>query len=357
MSTKKSAKSKTKELDTHTENTKYVDLLDEDKPIAGQKFACLSFISPEDIIKNKQLFFFEKFLKNFEFKKTFEKYTQFLKYISYKYSIDFNKLSKDMEDFIEEEKKNLFLTTLDDEYKSFVDAKEEQLQKEYDELNEFQTNTRGIKVRGVFPSQEEAEQRCKLLRQEDPNHDVYVGPVGMWMPFHPEAYKTGKVEYLEKELNELMSQKKKNDEASKEQFKQRVKDSKKKAIEENMEKAEKEGNKLMQTIDEDGNLINADRMDVPGKNLLFGDGEDDDVSTADLRKELFEAEDVIVGKQKDNDHGLSDILERRKQKEEQDSKVEEQDSKVEEQDSKVEELEENNIETTDNSTKDPVNVE
>ena len=346
MSTKKSAKSKTKDLNTHTENTKYVDLLDEDKPIAGQKFACLSFISPEDIIKNKQLFFFEKFLKNFEFKKTFEKYTQFLKYISYKYSIDFNKLSKDMEDFIEEEKDNLFLTTLDDEYKSFVDAKEEQLQKEYDELNDFQTNTRGIKVRGVFSSQEEAEQRCKLLRQEDPNHDVYVGPVGMWMPFHPEAYKTGKVEYLEKELNELMSQKKKNDEASKEQFKQRVKDAKKKAIEENMDKAEKEGNKLMQTIDEDGNLINADRMDVPGKNLLFGDGEDDDVSTADLRKELFEAEDVIVGKQKDNDHGLGDILERRKQKEEQDSKVEE-----------LEETLENNIETTDDSNKDPVNVE
>ncbi len=343
MSTKKSAKSKTKELDTHTENTKYVDLLDEDKPIAGQKFACISFISPEDIIKNKQLFFFEKFLKNFEFKKTFEKYTQFLNYISYKYNLDFNNLSKDMEEFVEEEKSNLFLTSLDDEYKSFIDAKEELLQKEYDELNQFQTNTRGIKVRGVFSSQEEAEQRCKLLRHEDPNHDVYVGPVGMWMPFHPEAYKTGKVEYLEKELNELMSQKKKNDEASKEQFKQRVKDSKKKAIEENMEKAEKEGNKLMQTIDDEGNLINADRMDVPGKNLLFGDGEGDDVSTADLRKELFEAEDVIVGKQKDNDHGLGDILERRKQKEEQDSKVEE--------------LEENNIETTDDSNKDPVNVE
>ena len=325
MSTKKSAKSKTKELDTHTENTKYVDLLDEDKPIAGQKFACISFISPEDIIKNKQLFFFEKFLKNFEFKKTFEKYTQFLNYISYKYNLDFNNLSKDMEEFVEEEKDNLFLTTIDDEYKSFIDAKEEQLQKEYDELNDFQTNTRGIKVRGVFSSQEEAEQRCKLLRQEDPNHDVYVGPVGMWMPFHPEAYKTGKVEYLEKELNELMSQKKKNDEASKEQFKQRVKDSKKKAIEENMAKAEKEGNKLMQTIDDEGNLINADRMDVPGKNLLFGDGEDDDVSTADLRKELFEAEDIIVGKQKDNDHGLGDILERRKQKAEQDSK--EKDSK------------------------------
>lgn len=69
----------------------------------------------------------------------------------------------------------------------------------------------------------------------------------------------------------------------------------------------------MQTIDEEGNLINADRMDIPGKNLLFGDGDGDDVSTADLRKELFEAQDVIVGKQENNDHGLSQILERQKE--------------------------------------------
>jgi hypothetical protein len=219
-----------------------------------------------------------------------------------------------MEEFVEEEKENLFLTTLDDEYKTFIDAKEEQLQKEYNELHEFQTNTRGIKVRGVFGSQEEAEMRCKMLRESDPNHDVYVGAVGMWMPFHPEAYKTGRVEYLEKDLNELMSHKKKNDEISKEQFKERVKESKKKAIEENIAKARKEGNKLMQTIDEEGNLINADRMDVPGKNLLFGDKEDDDVSTADLRKELFEAEDVIVGRKKDNDHGLGELLERQKER-------------------------------------------
>jgi hypothetical protein len=153
-----------------------------------------------------------------------------------------------------------------------------------------------------------------MLREIDPNHDVYVGAVGMWMPFHPEAYKTGRVEYLEKDLNELMSHKKKNDEISKEQFKERVKESKKKAIEENIAKARKEGNKLMQTIDEEGNLINADKMDVPGKNLLFGDKEDDDVSTADLRKELFEAEDVIVGRKKDNDHGLGELLERQKER-------------------------------------------
>ena len=311
MSTKKSSKSK---LVDKSETKDYVDLLDEDKPISGQKYVCLSFISPEDHIKNKNLFYFEKFLANFEFRKSFEKYTQFLNFLAYKYNLDFNKLSKDMEEFVEEEKENLFLTTLDDEYKTFIDAKEEQLQKEYNELHEFQTNTRGIKVRGVFGSQEEAEMRCKMLRELDVNHDVYVGAVGMWMPFHPEAYKTGRVEYLEKDLNELMSHKKKNDEISKEQFKERVKESKKKAIQENIAKAQKEGNKLMQTIDEEGNLINTDRMDVPGKNLLFGDKEDDDVSTADLRKELFDAEDVIVGRKKDNDHGLSELLERQKER-------------------------------------------
>lgn len=326
MFNKKSSKSKDKDkvkLTPNLEKAKYVDLLDEDKPLSGQKYVCLSFISPEDHIKNKELFYFEKFLQNFEFKKTFEKYTQFLNFLAYKYNLDFNKLTKDMEEFVEEEKENLFLTTLDDEYKSFIDAKEEQLQKEYNEVHEFQTNTRGIKVRGVFGSQEEAEMRCKMLRELDPNHDVYVGAVGMWMPFHPEAYKTGRVEYLEKDLNELMSQKKKNDEISKEQFKERVKESKKKAIQENIAKAQKEGNKLMQTIDEEGNLINADRMDVPGKNLLFGDKEDDDVSTADLRKELFEAEDIIVGRKKDNDHGLTELLERQKERAEKALSIEE----------------------------------
>jgi hypothetical protein len=323
MATRKTSKLK----ETTTSNIsreKMVDLLDEDRPISGQKYVCLSFISPENHIKKKELFYFEKYLKTFEFRKTFDKYTQFLNFLAYKYSLDFNALTKDMEEFVEEEKDNLFLTSLEDEYKSFIDTKEEELQKEYSVEHNFQTNTRGIKVRGVFGSQEEAEFKCKSLRESDPNHDVYVGQVGMWMPFHPEAYKTGKVEYLEKELNELMAQKKKNDEISKEQFKQRVKESKQKAIRENIAKAEKEGNKLMQTIDEDGNLINADRMDVPGKNLLFGDSSNDDTTTAELRKELFEAEDVLVGKQDNNDHGIGEILRRKKEREEKLTSLEEE---------------------------------
>ena len=314
MSTKKASKSK--ETSTNSKDTKYVDLLDEDKPISGQKFVCLSFISPENILKDKNQFYFEKYIKNFELKKSLDKFGQFLNFISYKYNLDYEKISKDMEEFVQEEKDNLFLTNLSDDYKSFVELHEEKLQSEFNEVCDFQTNTRGIKVRGVFETQQEAEVRCKMLREHDPNHDVYVGQVGMWMPFHPEAYRTGRVEYLEKELNELMANKKKNDETSKEEFNKRVKESKRKAIEENIAKAEKEGNKLLQSIDEDGNLVNADRMDVPGKNLLFGEDKEGDVSTADLRKELFDGENVIVGRDKNSDHGLSEILERQKNKNE-----------------------------------------
>merc|ERR1711966_270623 len=80
------------------ENPKYIDLLDEDKPIAGQKFACISFISPDKIIRQKDMYFFEEFLKQFDLNKSLEKFTQFLNFISFKYHVDFDKMTKDLEE-------------------------------------------------------------------------------------------------------------------------------------------------------------------------------------------------------------------------------------------------------------------
>ena len=77
----------------------------------------------------------------------------------------------------------------------------------------------------------------------------------MWVPFHPEAYKTGRVEYMEETLNQLMSDKKKNEDTAKQDFEKRVREARQKAIEENMKKAEESGNKLTQTINADGDLV------------------------------------------------------------------------------------------------------
>jgi hypothetical protein len=284
-----------------TENPKYVDLLDEDKPIAGQKFACLSFISPEQILKQKEMYYFENFLKKWDFTKSMEKFLQFLNFISYKYHVNFEKLTNDFKEFSKDEKENLVASTIEDEYKNFLDDNEDELQKQFDEQFKFQTSIRGIKVRGVFPTQQEAELRCKMLRQADPNHDVYVGPVGMWVPFHPEAYKTGRVEYMEETLNELMSEKKKNEEQAKDEFDKRVRDAKEKAIEDNKKKAEMSGNKLTQTINKDGQLVSIANMNTQEEAI----GENGSIT--DIRRELFQGENIVTDQ--NTDKGLSKLKE------------------------------------------------
>lgn len=52
-----------KNLPNGKPNPKYVDLLDEDKPIAGQKFTCVSFLSPEKILQRKDVFLFSRILE------------------------------------------------------------------------------------------------------------------------------------------------------------------------------------------------------------------------------------------------------------------------------------------------------
>jgi hypothetical protein len=282
-------------------NTKYVDLLEEDKSIAGQKFVCVSFCSPEKILKQKEIFFFEEFLKKWEFNKSMEKFVQFLNFISYKYNVSFDEMFADFKDFVKEEKANLETINMHDEFKTFVDNNEDELQKQFDILNNFQTNTRGLKIRGSYPTQEEAELRCKMLREIDPHHDVFVGPVGMWMPWEPEAYKTGRVEYMEEELNQLMKEKQNNEANAKVSFEQRVKESKQKAIQENIKNAEKSGNTLTQTIDEQGNLIGVNNINTQETSLK----EKDTISTADICMELFEGENIITGK---TDNGQSKLV-------------------------------------------------
>jgi hypothetical protein len=282
-------------------NPKYVDLLEEDKPIAGQKFVCVSFCSPEKILKEKELFFFENFLKKWDFNKSMEKYVQFLNFISYKYNLSFDDISKDFKDFVEEEREILSKSTMDDDFKTFLDNNEEELQKQFDIAHNFQTNTRGLKIRGSYPTQEEAELRSKMLREIDPNHDVFVGPVGMWMPWDPEAYKTGRVEYLEEELNQLMKEKQKNETNAKSAFEQRTKEAKQKAIDENIKSAEKSGNVLTQSIDQEGNLIGVNNINTQEQTL---NGQEN-ISTADICMELFEGENIVTGK---TDNGQSKLV-------------------------------------------------
>ena len=282
-----------------TDNPNYIDLLEVDKPIAAQQFGCFSFVSPENILKDKNLFFFQEFVKKWDMNKSMEKFTQFLNFLAYKYKLDNDDVNKDFEEFIIDEKEKLVTGSIEDEYKTFMDRNEEKLEAIFNKQNSFQTSVRGFKARGNFASQEEAELRAKLLRENDPTFDIFVGPIGTWLPWDPEAYKTGKTEYMEEELNQLMEEKVKNETAAKNAFDQRVKESKQKAIEENMKNAEKSGNKLTQMMDDEGNLKGIGNTQ---ENTL---SQMDNVTAADITKELFEGDNIVTGK---TDNGKSLLI-------------------------------------------------
>jgi hypothetical protein len=273
-------------LNDGSPNPKYIDLCDEDPLISGQKFACLSFVSPEKILKQRELFIFEKFISEWDFTKSMMKMSDFVNFMSYKYNLKVDDTMKDFQEFVKEEHDKLRDTSLDDDWKTFMDKNETKLNEEFNRKHEFQTSVRGIKLRGVFNTQEEAELRCKKIRDFDPHHDIFVGPVGTWMPWDPDAYKTGRIEFMEDELNQLHNEKNANESKAKEEFDKRVKDAKRSAIEDNIKKARDSGNVLTQSLNDEGELVGVNET------IDFDEREATDPTSVSVRNELVRENNV-----------------------------------------------------------------
>lgn len=278
---------------------KLSDALNEDHELKGQKFYCVSFLAPEKIIKKKELVYFQAFLKQWEFAKTTETLRDFMGFVSHKYKVNVEKLMQDYLDFVLEEKEKLVqFSSLHDDYTNFVEAHEEQLQQLFDKEVPNQPNVRGVKVRGTFPTVEEARIRCSALREMDPAHDVYVGQVGKWMPFDGDAYRSNDVEYLEPELNQLMHEKKKNEDRAKVEFQARVLEAKEKAMEENKKIAEQTGQKLTQTIDENGQLVGLSKTTQEKALQEVANQQGGLLTTSDIVRELFMGDNIVVPQKK-----------------------------------------------------------
>ena len=249
-------------------NPKYVDLLNEYPTIASQTYGCYSFVSPEKIIKQKDKFFFEKFVKQWNFTKSVTQFSDFLKFVSFKYNLKVENLMEDFKQFVQEEENVLKANDVEGDYANFLDQNEDKLNALFQKEYGFQTSVRGFVNIGNFPTSEEAEMYAKQIRESVPHHDILVGRNFVWTPLDPDAYKTGRIEYMEEELNQLHHEKLKNEKKAKDDFERRVFETKKKAIEDNIELAKKTGNVLTQTMDENGNLvgvrdrINFDERDV-----------------------------------------------------------------------------------------------
>ena len=214
------------------------DYLDEDPEIPGQKFVLLSFVSPEDVLARKEHFFFEAFLRDYEIQwKTKHTEAHLAKYV-----VDFNRKLEVASDKLEaagqseqaasiraarmtvddvvggfqqhaqKTLKEITQTKIQDDYKDFMFRKEKELEDAFFKANEFRTTMRGLKVRGVYGSAEEASMRAKKLQRQDRLHNIYLGAVGKWVPWDPSPNAIQDQEYAEDQLNSLMKKYKENDE-------------------------------------------------------------------------------------------------------------------------------------------------
>jgi hypothetical protein len=166
------------------------DFLEVDSKIPGQNYVCLSFVSPEKVLKQKETFFVTKFLDYMMNDK--EQLTQDLrqKMMSNDIKIEYDTVSKLYEDW---------------KY-----SKTDELEAQYFEVNDYRTSMRGLKVRGVYDSYKEATVRAQVLRRKDPTFNVFVGQVGYWLPWDPECESVQTQEYQEGQLNELVKKYKEN---------------------------------------------------------------------------------------------------------------------------------------------------
>ena len=233
-----------------------VDYLEVDEPIPGQNFVCLSFVSPESIIQSKESFKVAKFLQSYAKDK----------------DLDVKKLMKEYDDFT---------------YKY-----SDELQRDFDKENNFQTNVRGLKVRGTYSTKEEAERRAKSLQNIDSDFHVFVGQVGYWLPWDPCADKIEDEHYIDTQLNEMMQKYKENN-IDRDIFYEEEKRDKIKAAREEVIRKKKEKMEEEKALENSQDPVPEETPDAV-KEILDGEGKVEDV-VDDVEKVAEDVKEVIDG--------------------------------------------------------------
>ena len=224
-----------------------VDYLEEDRPIPGQKYVYLSFVSPEKVLEDKKLFNLYRFMKS-------------------------DKANTELE-----------FEKFQEEYKNYCDDEDEELQTEFDTISDFQTSVRGVKVRGVYDNERAAKIRAQVLQKIDNSFHVFVGQVGFWLPWEPSANKIEEQEYLEENLNKLVKEYNKN-QVKKDMFYEEKKSEQKKAALEHSIRQKKKNQEERKKLQEEQEALETESAKVEGES----------VSTPETESAKVEGESVTV---------------------------------------------------------------
>jgi len=236
--------------------TKQEDFLDEDKPIRGQNYALISFLSPEDVLKDKEVYYFSKFLDKFG-----KDMKTLLDSLENKYpdSADLVKTIKSNHEYI------FNSDELDEQFKFFKSVNSVDIEAEYHKNNNFKTSMRGVKIRGVFDTVDEAKKRSEFVKKFDNKFDIYICQVGCWVPWSPNPNDLTDQEYSETQLNTLMKQYKHNIEVKDEIFEERKRNmmSSAKTTSEQLEEVDPWTASHSQTVDVKEEKQEEDKQEAP----------------------------------------------------------------------------------------------
>jgi len=172
------------------------DFLEVDRPIPGQNWVCLSFVSPDKVLQVKEKYRFLHYL-NHKVDQYIQAVTDVAKQKNTKEEMETNlreilgREKTDYDGFIEN-------------YKDYLFTQDKEISDKFDKQNNFQTSVRGVKIRGIYDSRREADVRAKVLQRIDQTFNVFIGQVGYWLAWDPNPDGVEKQEYLNDELNKLV---------------------------------------------------------------------------------------------------------------------------------------------------------
>ena len=234
--------------------TEKEDFLDVDASLPGQSWTCISFVSPEKILKRKEVWVFNQFMKK----------------------------------FCEEEKYNY--DELKNKYDDFMYVNNTRLDKEFTEENGNQTTVRGVKVRGCFETRREAEVRSEVLRRMNANHHIFVGQVGYWLPWDPSADNIADQQFQEESLNELVSKQTENqnqrdmfyEERKRENMRELDVENKRRQEKNRLEKEELDNAKLSESCKMDDGRIEIIEDEVEVNDTINSEGKSSKLTTTQV---------------------------------------------------------------------------
>lgn len=209
------------------------DHLKSDPIIPEQEWAVISFVNPTDNVRQKNLYYANRFLVADVNKELTGQVRQIVKKVNVdmrnriqdtldklRSSVNeedkhlgrilekhFKEMALDEDNYVESCRRQYELddSEINDRYSAFITQNRQMLDHEYDRAHEYATSTRGVKIRGMYSDLVDARDRAKFCRDElEQAIPTFVIPTGKWCPMDFEVDEISSQDYMLPQLNDLM---------------------------------------------------------------------------------------------------------------------------------------------------------